>query len=658
MRPGVRPSVLSQHLRFEGDVAVLRGIEIARFLDGPYQELKPWCLRGTDTLEKAHVFVKPPYEWILVASVDPERGIGRPTAYPTALIGGEEFSVDALTQLLRTPYVRIAAGWLRRKDLFTLGMDAKGKWTGKGRLKPMCLTPERVVCQGGTRLSGPWNRMEMRGAAWLSPTAKQRAAREHLSYLVHWGISGGIAGGYEAAAVYGVEMLGGLFAAHARVKILVVGDRTDVDEFMVLSGGYQALSVQQYETDRENAVYCVSTDKLAKMPTAQEVLWDLLLIIEPDILYTPGRKAALQEIGVLKARCRLGFYAKEFAGWDADMIRAQKNALRLDTADSALRFLVQNPRAVAAPPPPFAFTASMPAPASDSGFEIELSGEASTGIPIPPRSQASLLEKSNIVASSVARPAVQTAHPVMMTGSSSSEGFIREARKLAGLGGASRAAHVPFAVYWPKHSDMSVAQRSWYFHLRGKMRRGEYPETDLSYLFVRTYELVNLIACEDACDAYRQLMDIWRHYREKYPRLDKYLDDWTFDLISVRDAGVSTWEHMQNAPIIPRAALNLALTQHDENEPLLLALQAVEMIGDYRVRQSKFYLAGYADLVEKALPRAIAYADAHLREKGACGLAREFRQELISEKREAFQSAIVGQPLTYTIAGVGVLKIQ
>ena len=47
LRPGIRPSVLASHLRFDGEVTTLRGIEIACFLDDHYPALKPWITSGT-----------------------------------------------------------------------------------------------------------------------------------------------------------------------------------------------------------------------------------------------------------------------------------------------------------------------------------------------------------------------------------------------------------------------------------------------------------------------------------------------------------------------------------------------------------------------------------------------------------------------------------
>ncbi len=654
LRPGIRPEALASHLAFDGEVAALRGIGIARFLDEHYQAVKPWITGGIKQFEAAHNFLKPPYEWILVASAEPAHGIGQPSAQPVALIGGEEFPAPELVQMMQVPYAHLRCGWVRRVDLMTLGVDVRGKWNGKGSLKPFRLSPAQIVYRGDTRLAGPWTRMELRGAPWCASPVKQRAAREHLEFLTHWGVPGGITGGYEAAAIYGVELLNSLLARDAKTKVLVVGEKADLEEFKAQSGSYQALNISQYEENHENAVYLAPFDRLPGTQAVTGVPWDLMLLIEPDVLYTPGRKAALENVTSVNATCRIGFYVTGPTAWGNDAQFTQKAVLGLGAMETALSQLIQNPRVATPLPSPFVFIPSSIAPAKDSGYDYVVPGEAPKGSPIPPRTQSSQAGTPALGAptSGTAKPVAVPTKPVpptMMTGNMSAESFIREARKFATLGGAAQAEHVPFSCYWPKYSDMNVPQRNWYFHLRGRMRRGEYPDTDLSYLFVRIYELINGIACENAASAYRELMDIWRHYRDRYPRLDKYLDDWAFDFVCLKNPGVGAWEHMKDAPALTQAALDAALTQRAAGEPMTLSIPALELISGYRITQSKFWLSGHSELMAKALPLAVAFVDAHIRESEPGGLLSKFTPKLVKEKRAAFQSAVVEQNIQYEL---------
>ena len=573
-----------------------------------------------------------------------------------ALIGGEEFPAPELVQMMQVPYAHLRRGWVRRVDLLTLGVDAQGKWAGKGSLKPLKLSTTQIVYRGDAKLAGPWTRMELHGALWCTSPVKQRASREHLEFLAHWGIPGGITGGYEAAAIYGVELLNSLFARDAKTRALVVGEKADLEEFKAQSGAYQALNITQYEENHENTVYLAPFDRLSGIQAVMGTPWDLVLLIEPDILYTPGRKAALENITAVNAACRIGFYVTGPAVWGNDAQFIQKSALGLGAIETVLPHLIQNPRALTPLPSPFVFSPSSVAPAPDSGYDYVIPGGAPKGSPIPPRAQS---VTSALGASAptpeAAKPLAVPARPIqptMMTGNTSAEGFIREARKFASLGGAAQAEHVPFSCYWPKYSDMNVPQRNWYFHLRGRMRCGEYPDTDLSYLFVRIYELINGIACENATSAYRELMDIWCHYRDRYTKLDKYLDDWAFDFVCLKNPGVSAWEHMKTAPALTQAALDTALSQRIVDEPLVLPLPALELISGYRITQSKFWLSGHGELMAKALPLAVAFADAHIRESERGGLLGRFAPVPVREKRNAFQSAVVEREMQYELTYV------
>ena len=57
----------------------------------------------------------------------------------------------------------------------------------------------------------------------------------------------------------------------------------------------------------------------------------------------------------------------------------------------------------------------------------------------------------------------------------------------------AKALPVEFMQYWPTYDVMSPAQQQWYFYWRSEVRQGRLLATDLSYIFVHVYELINLI---------------------------------------------------------------------------------------------------------------------------------------------------------------------
>src|SRR5690606_21209608 len=67
------------------------------------------------------------------------------------------------------------------------------------------------------------------------------------------------------------------------------------------------------------------------------------------------------------------------------------------------------------------------------------------------------------------------------------------------------AVHVPFQAYWSSYGDMDKAQSNWYYYWRQEVRRGRYPPTDLSYIFVHVYECLHGIGFDTILHAYGHL---------------------------------------------------------------------------------------------------------------------------------------------------------
>ena len=85
------------------------------------------------------------------------------------------------------------------------------------------------------------------------------------------------------------------------------------------------------------------------------------------------------------------------------------------------------------------------------------------------------------------------------------------------------APFVPFMSYWPTYGVMNESQREWYLYWRSEVRQGRFPDTDLSYVFVHTYELINGVGWSDPQAGYDQLKQLWIHYRVQNPQLDTYM---------------------------------------------------------------------------------------------------------------------------------------
>ena len=109
--------------------------------------------------------------------------------------------------------------------------------------------------------------------------------------------------------------------------------------------------------------------------------------------------------------------------------------------------------------------------------------------------------------------------------------FVRQAQAMEGYE-PEGTFDSSFQAFSPVYSDMTVRQLKGYFAWRTCVRRGQYPPTSTSTVFVYIYELLNGVGVADTAEAYRKLKELKDHYAD---RLDavvaRYASDWLRDLV-------------------------------------------------------------------------------------------------------------------------------
>lgn len=111
------------------------------------------------------------------------------------------------------------------------------------------------------------------------------------------------------------------------------------------------------------------------------------------------------------------------------------------------------------------------------------------------------------------------------------EQFRRDAQRYfdADYAGDAPPQRVEFFSYIPQYSQLNRAQLQYYLWWRSRVRAGEYPPADLSYVLLYIYEIINLPEKVDPKSGMAALCDVWAAYRVRYPRIDKYLVEWVAD---------------------------------------------------------------------------------------------------------------------------------
>lgn len=202
------------------------------------------------------------------------------------------------------------------------------------------------------------------------------------------------------------------------------------------------------------------------------------------------------------------------------------------------------------------------------------------------------------------------------------------------------AVYAPFSERWPTYETMDEDQRAWYFYWRSLVRQGEYPETDLAYIYVLIYEILSDMGWTTAKEGYLLLLGLWTHYRWQHRRLDLYLPEWLLDFALSHKLPFVFPPEEDMARYFPSVKIDALIAVYKRKRPLRLPFTLIKALSDYDITTSRFY-EGNEATVKAAVPQVIAALDAALRkEKGRGILTAYGPQKSVKESYNLFQGAV------------------
>lgn len=217
--------------------------------------------------------------------------------------------------------------------------------------------------------------------------------------------------------------------------------------------------------------------------------------------------------------------------------------------------------------------------------------------------------------------------------------FTKDMAKLENRTG-DKAPFVPFMQYWPSYDSMNRQQKNWYFYWRTQVRQSVYLKTDLSYIFIHIYELLSGFGWKNPEDGYNQLLALWTTYRAEHSKLDHYLLNWLFDFAQLHNLEYRIPDCADVSLPYQPAIRDILIDAHSTEKPLKLSFALIDALCDYSLVNSKFYKEGHQLLMNEAIPRVVALADAMLIKNKGKGILEIYGpKRTIQQSYYAFQSA-------------------
>ena len=647
--PGVLPDALPKRFR-ENGTATLMGQAVPAFREKIWPLVEALTVGRVADFELAHRVISKTGDIALSLEKTAERGIGQVVAVPKYRCSGALLDLKALSLASKPDqdYLRTEAGWLPVRDLRSRHIGYLGRMADGTPIESFKLTTREILCRNSFRFQGYWKEVLFHSidapeVSDLSPTER---VENHLAFLLSWGLPGGVIGSTEELPASVLSVFGSYVRHSVDRRVLMVGSRRILNVVSIrdiTSSCFFGLKSDPRFDAHAAGMVAATPKAIEGIPGLTSLEWDILVILEADSLIRSRLSKLFKRLSACKARLVVG----QFAGrtfLDRNQSReALSRVFGIEELDVWEYILVEpSEMAMRLPNPTQPDSSSSDFVDGTAQFMV---GPQTTGggIPIPPRApQTAPVDEPTIRISSTEIDLASFEVGYASGGVS----FVEQAQNLVSRRERS-ARFVPFMSYWPTYDSMTQAQLRWYFYWRDQVRHGKYPDTDLSYIFVFVYELINNIGVDRPEDGYAQLDRIWKEYRVRFPRLDSYLVDWLTDYVLVNDVPMDPMR-----PVIEACEFETIISNPDVILPRYIdgalpdmPLSLLDALTDYRIQASKFYQAGNQVLLGSICPAAVSLVDKYWRRKAGLGLFDAFKPPVSSStQRRAFSSAVYAGP--------------
>ncbi|OAB45328.1 TerB N-terminal domain-containing protein [Paenibacillus glacialis] len=643
-------------------------------------------------------------ELVLEGYTEVNNGVGQAYAIPVLMVDSQRLKAAEVSRSIKPDgsLVPVLDGYISVDTLRQAGVGPMGRTIhGAVMDRPYQLIALEIIARGSERMQGAWNRVIFPELDW--PYAGEYPVYEHLQFLAKWGLNGGARGGAFNHAEEIRLFMNDTLQRYPETKILVVGKKVlldklreswvELDAMWLTAGGKQ----QMFQEILPSGII-IATPNVAKQHQVQTMSFDIILMLEPDDLTKSSTTQIYKQLKKMKSRLKLAVYAKEDYIAQSYVSTTHMNLLKINDY-SVSQYVIYNPKNPRKELPRPYRRLVRPSILAESPSlhmtEMELEGErGEKGTPIPRREEGGQFIPSSLTASFLPERHAKQAEGTSFSSegegipASASGGELRspfdlklhaEIESLFPLQPRSARGHdssitsvpagsiyelsehrftkrarlyeeriessavfVPFMNYWPTYDSMTNSQSMWYFYWRGEVRSQRYQGTDLSYIFLYVYELINGIGWREPIEGYQMMVDVWMAYREQYSKLTSYILEWMTDFALVHQLPISLHDVFRYAPNeLTGDLLEMELMHRFRTEPLDMPLSLLMRLSDVDVSKSKFYTEGGELSMKEYVPKVFALVDAYLAKQQGLRLIEMFYPgPILQKERPLFQGAM------------------
>lgn len=186
------------------------------------------------------------------------------------------------------------------------------------------------------------------------------------------------------------------------------------------------------------------------------------------------------------------------------------------------------------------------------------------------------------------------------------EFFCRQAAALYHKHG-TECPEVHFFSYVAQYSQLNRRQLDWYLWWRECVRNGVYLKTDISYIYLLIFEIINLGNAIDTASSLDILIALWTNYKDDYPQLTGALGDWICDYSLIHKLPIAFPDKRIGREMISSVSFAEVFFSFDLSDTALLSRFLISFCNSHNYRKSKFYVDDQKALYDRHLPAALEY---------------------------------------------------